>query len=380
MGFNCGASNARLNRPAQSGCGSWCSRYNNANQWIQADLGDSISVAGVQIQGRADYPQWVTQFKVQYSNDGSSWTFVQQTNSEGDMIFDGSTNQNTVVTNLFPAEVTAAYIRIVPTAWHGHISMRFELVGCEDDEMPTITGTPSAITTNTDSNSATAAVSWTDPTASDNSGAVTLTSDGTSGSNFPIGTTTVTFTATDPSGNQATDSFTITVTDLGETMSVTGVEIQGRADHYGQWVTQYKVQYSNDGSSWTYVQQTNNEADMIFVGNTDQHTVVTNLFPAEVTAAYIRIVPTAWSTHISMRFEVLGCEGIKDVVLATCNLWRRCCGSTYDLLPTPANLSVWYEDKTHYCCNDCGRKGTLQHILSACTPALADNRGNPAAS
>ncbi|XP_072019959.1 uncharacterized protein [Amphiura filiformis] len=46
------------------------------------------------------------------------------------------------------------------------------------------------------------------------------------------------------------------------------------------------------------------------------------------------------------------------------------CMSTYDLLPTPANLSVWYEDKTD-CCNACGKNGTLQHILSACTPALA---------
>ena len=44
--------------------------------------------------------------------------------------------------------------------------------------------------------------------------------------------------------------------------------------------------------------------------------------------------------------------------------------STYDLLPTPgsANLSVWYEDKT-----DCagGKKGTLQHVFSACPTALS---------
>ncbi|XP_072048571.1 uncharacterized protein [Amphiura filiformis] len=48
------------------------------------------------------------------------------------------------------------------------------------------------------------------------------------------------------------------------------------------------------------------------------------------------------------------------------------CRSTYDLLPTPANLSVWYEDKTD-CCNACGKKRTLQYILSACTPALASD-------
>ena len=46
------------------------------------------------------------------------------------------------------------------------------------------------------------------------------------------------------------------------------------------------------------------------------------------------------------------------------------CRATYDLLPTPANLSVWYEDKSD-CCSACGQKGTLQHILSACTPSLA---------
>ena len=39
--------------------------------------------------------------------------------------------------------------------------------------------------------------------------------------------------------------------------------------------------------------------------------------------------------------------------------------STYDLLPTLANLSVWYEDKTD-CCSACGKKSTLQHVLSAC--------------
>ena len=44
--------------------------------------------------------------------------------------------------------------------------------------------------------------------------------------------------------------------------------------------------------------------------------------------------------------------------------------STYDLLPTPANLSTWYEEQSD-CCIACGNKGTLQHILSACPSALS---------
>ncbi|XP_078679483.1 uncharacterized protein LOC144915112 [Branchiostoma floridae x Branchiostoma belcheri] len=50
-------------------------------------------------------------------------------------------------------------------------------------------------------------------------------------------------------------------------------------------------------------------------------------------------------------------------------LWR----STYDLLPTPANLSKWYEERSD-CCAACGQKGTLQHILSACPSALSSGK------
>lgn len=75
---NHGATNARLNRPAQSGTtGGWSAQVNDASQWIQADLGGVKSVTGVKIQGRNAYDQWVTKFKVQYSNDGNSWTFVE---------------------------------------------------------------------------------------------------------------------------------------------------------------------------------------------------------------------------------------------------------------------------------------------------------------
>ena len=52
------------------------------------------------------------------------------------------------------------------------------------------------------------------PTASDLvDGAVSVTADHTSGATFAVGTTTVTFTATDAHGNQATRAFHVTVVD-----------------------------------------------------------------------------------------------------------------------------------------------------------------------
>ena len=78
---------------------------------------------------------------------------------------------------------------------------------------PVITNLPIDISVHTDTGLPTATVSWTPPTASDNSReGATLTSNYNPGAAFPIGTTTVTYTATDGAGNRATASFYIVVT------------------------------------------------------------------------------------------------------------------------------------------------------------------------
>ena len=54
-------------------------------------------------------------------------------------------------------------------------------------------------------------VYWTEPTAFDNSGVQTLTSSHQPGDVFAVGNTTVTYTATDASGNMVIESFTVMV-------------------------------------------------------------------------------------------------------------------------------------------------------------------------
>ena len=79
---------------------------------------------------------------------------------------------------------------------------------------PHISGIPENIVQNTDANSPTATVTWTPPTASDNFGVVTLSTNHESGSTFPIGSTTVTYVATDLSLNQVSSSFIIIITGM----------------------------------------------------------------------------------------------------------------------------------------------------------------------
>ncbi len=89
-------------------------------------------------------------------------------------------------------------------------------VTVQDTQPPVITCplNVTAVTALTCPATTSAVVNFPPPTASDNCPGVTLQCVPPSGSVFPVGTTTVTCTATDASGNTATCSFTVTVFDV----------------------------------------------------------------------------------------------------------------------------------------------------------------------
>lgn len=84
-----------------------------------------------------------------------------------------------------------------------------------DNTNPTWTATPTNISDVADNNSCSKNITWTAPTASDGCGAPTITQTAgpASGSAFPVGTTTVSYRATDYYGNYIDHSFTVTITD-----------------------------------------------------------------------------------------------------------------------------------------------------------------------
>ena len=72
-----------------------------------------------------------------------------------------------------------------------------------DDEPPTISVCPKSIVDSTSNGTTTMNITWAAPTASDNSGFVTLTSSHDPGTLFSVGTTEVNYTAVDLAGNMA---------------------------------------------------------------------------------------------------------------------------------------------------------------------------------
>jgi hypothetical protein len=118
--------------------------------------------------------------------------------------------------NFFPTGTTTITYTARDAA--GNASTATQTVTVTESVNPTITA-PNDLTINTGPGATSCGVVVGDATlgtasASDNCPGVTVTRAGVpSGNNFPVGTTTITYTATDRSGNTATDTQTVTIVD-----------------------------------------------------------------------------------------------------------------------------------------------------------------------
>ncbi|TAI46698.1 HYR domain-containing protein [Flagellimonas allohymeniacidonis] len=143
--------------------------------------------------------------------NGSTWDDLTDTG-----IHTGTTTTTLTITNAQVSDDGNQYRVLVSNSEFacGTITSNTATLTVSDTTLPVITGCPSNITTNVDSGTCGAIVTWTLPTATDNCGGVTLTSNNYNpGDSFLPGVTTVVYTATDDSGNTATCSFTVTVND-----------------------------------------------------------------------------------------------------------------------------------------------------------------------
>ena len=113
-------SNARLNQ--NIGEGGWSAAASDTNQWIQANLLISTMVTGVITQGKGLRDQWVTKFKVQYSDDGVSFTYVKDPANQNDLVrcvyllpskllffvtsrYESTDNKRSILRGVFPVTV-----------------------------------------------------------------------------------------------------------------------------------------------------------------------------------------------------------------------------------------------------------------------------------
>lgn len=101
----------------------------SAPHWIGVDFRTPRVVQGLILQGRhLSHNHWTTSFKVQYGDDAARLRFI--TEGKGDKVFVGSNDRDTHAVRIFPEEITARFVRIVPVTWHAIPAIRFEILSC----------------------------------------------------------------------------------------------------------------------------------------------------------------------------------------------------------------------------------------------------------
>ncbi|XP_044727167.1 neurexin-4 isoform X2 [Chrysoperla carnea] len=120
-----GPENARLN-----GESAWSPVESTYDHFLKLDLGERKEIRYIATKGRARTSEYVTEYIVQFSDDGESWRSFADANGEMEM-FKGNIDGDKIRKNEFEVPIIAQWIRINPTRWRNRISMRVELFGCD---------------------------------------------------------------------------------------------------------------------------------------------------------------------------------------------------------------------------------------------------------
>lgn len=118
---------ARLYR--ENGLG-WCAKYKSSSEWLRIDLGVPATVTGVLLQGRGDGAEWVTSYLLSYSLDGHHWTYAADQHGKT-RAFPGNKDSHSIQHSYLDSPVYARFIKIHTHTWNKHPSMRVELLGCQ---------------------------------------------------------------------------------------------------------------------------------------------------------------------------------------------------------------------------------------------------------
>ncbi|XP_013880529.1 milk fat globule EGF and factor V/VIII domain containing b isoform X4 [Austrofundulus limnaeus] len=123
---------ARLDKQGKTN--AWTAATNSRSEWLQVDLLSSKKITGIVTQGAKDFGciQFVTAFKVALSNDGKTWTIVKDETTGTDRIFPGNSDNNVHKKNLFEPPLYSRYVRFLPWEWHERITLRMDLLGCNE--------------------------------------------------------------------------------------------------------------------------------------------------------------------------------------------------------------------------------------------------------
>ncbi|XP_067931280.1 lactadherin-like [Watersipora subatra] len=282
----------------------WCARIKSSSEWLQIDIGVVTTVTAILTQGRGDGKEWVTGFLVSYSSDGELWTYITEENGSS-RVFKANVDSYSVEHVYLPAAVEARFVKLHVQSWNKHPSMRAELIGCQDNKK--VLGQ----------------LPYGQLQASSShyyrSGSSCQASDGHILSSKA-------WCAADNNKKQWLQL------DIGPPTKISALITKGRGDTgRKQWVTKYKISYSNDSVTWTFYKDSlslerryteaganhsgiyaklrstlSPDGVVEFGGNIGKDDQRTHFLAKPIMARFVRFHPIDWNRGIAMRVAVMG--------------------------------------------------------------------------
>ncbi|PFX30133.1 Neuropilin-1 [Stylophora pistillata] len=272
------AKNGRLNYTSGS---SWCAGTSDTNPYLQIDLQTLHIICAVSTQGNSQADQWVKNYTLQLSTNGTTWTDYKEGGKAKVLI--GNGDRNSEVKHVVYGVLTR-YLRFLPKTHQGRVCMRTEVFGVE--KMSTC-----------DKKAIGLADGGKIPDSS-----FTATSIHSCRYQAKSGRLNKSKAWAPKDNNNINDYLQI---DLLYEYIICAVATQGNpASYVAEWTTQYKINLSlNDATFDTYKENNN---DKVFIGNTDKDSTVINSLDEFVSARFIRFVPTQYQKWKTLRVEVYG--------------------------------------------------------------------------
>ncbi|KAK2560505.1 Thioredoxin domain-containing protein 3-like protein [Acropora cervicornis] len=279
------ASRARLNaKPAEEKMGAWVPLESDENQWLQVDLGKVTRLTKIALQGEAgESSRHIKEFSVSCSLDGEGFLLYREDNA--DKVFEGSTDQETVVTASLKNPVITQYVKLHPKTWNEGIAMRTEFYGSSADTY----SQPLGMENGNIPDDAIKASTELDDQHSASRARLNAKPDGEKmGAWVPL----------------ESDENQWLQVDLGKVAEITKVSTQGGGEESEQRVVSFVLAFSEDQENFLDYQE--NGDVKVFEGNTDGNTTVSHWLVQPVRARFCTVKPKTWNEQIALRLELYG--------------------------------------------------------------------------
>uniref|UniRef100_A0A8C6PHQ8 Neuropilin n=1 Tax=Nothobranchius furzeri TaxID=105023 RepID=A0A8C6PHQ8_NOTFU len=271
---------------------AWTPAEDSNKEWIQVDLGFLRFVSAIGTQGAISQETrkiyFVKSYKVDVSSNGEDWITLKEGSKQ--KVFQGNTNPTEITKTKLPKPTMTRFIRVRPVTWETGIALRFEVYGCKISEYPCsgMLGMVSGL------------ISDNQITASSHSDRNWVPE------NARLLTSRTGWTLL-PQPQPFTNEWL--QVDFGEEKLVKGLIIQGGKHRENKvFMKKFRFGYSNNGSDWKMVYDTNTNKPKVFEGNSNYDTPELRTVEPLLTR-FVRIYPErATPAGMGLRLELLGCE------------------------------------------------------------------------